>query len=288
MEPFNPISSTPPTPPDNDSAAAEDAKSQQRRDDRAQAFKQVMSKGATPATPGTPTPAPAHGKKVFTTATGQRRMLAADETAMNPALMRLRAEGYPLSETSAKQPTVKPAFEEEHADLDQSQGQVKRDVPRQPETQTVDPVKQAAQASSNSGRGERGGGAEKETTKSKQDGTAPDPRLLAGPVLLPTPQNFQAAVERATSRPAPPPELLQQLVEFAAVHRNADGLMEFRLGLVREALGGLQIQMQAYGNRRIGLKIKSGGKGGIGEEEVAGLIDALRAKNVEVVDVVLA
>src|SRR3989442_1672749 len=139
MDPFNPISSTPPTPPD-DSASSEDNKAQERREDPAHAVRPAPCEGETPA----------------------------------------GAEG---------------------------------------------PV------------------------------APPHPGRLARPVLLPTPQNFQAAVARATSRPAPPPELLQQLVEFAAVHRNSDGLMEFRLGLVREALGGLQIQLQAYGNRRIGLKI---------------------------------
>lgn len=86
--------------------------------------------------------------------------------------------------------------------------------------------------------------------------------------------------------PAAP--LVQQLVEFATFGRNEAGFLEFRLGLVEDALGGLRIQLASYGNRRVGLKVKgNGGKAsGIGDAELAGLIDALRAKNVEVIDVV--
>ncbi len=97
------------------------------------------------------------------------------------------------------------------------------------------------------------------------------------------------AALNASPRPLPPAALVQQLVEFATLYRSAAGTMEFNLCLVREALGGLRIQVSAFGNRRVGLTIKNGRgqPSAIGEEEVAGLVAALRKRDVEVVDVVM-
>jgi hypothetical protein len=111
--------------------------------------------------------------------------------------------------------------------------------------------------------------------------------LLQGPVSIGAPQGFGEVAKPQAARPVmPPSELMQQLVEFATVHRNQSGFMEFQLGLSRQALGGLRIQLCAYGNRRVGLAIK-GNRGGIGDAEVAGLVEALRKKNLDVVDVVV-
>jgi hypothetical protein len=85
----------------------------------------------------------------------------------------------------------------------------------------------------------------------------------------------------------PPATLVQQVVEFATVAPNPDGFMEFRLGLSRNTLGGLRIRVCAYGNRRVGLSVHCGeGDGAIHEGHVSGLIDALRQRDVEVVETV--
>jgi hypothetical protein len=98
----------------------------------------------------------------------------------------------------------------------------------------------------------------------------------------------QAQPPGETQHIPPPPPLVQQLVEFATFGRNESGFLEFRLGLVEDALGGLRIQLASYGNRRVGLKVKgaAGKSAAIGDAEIAGLIDALKARNVEVIEVV--
>jgi hypothetical protein len=100
----------------------------------------------------------------------------------------------------------------------------------------------------------------------------------------------QLATEQQTTRTIEPPAaLVQRLVEFATVHRNQQGVVEFTLGLQQAVLGGMRIQLSAYGNRRVGLTVKSAGqRAAVGDEEIAGLIDSLRKRNVEVVEVVRA
>ncbi|HYE16868.1 MAG TPA: hypothetical protein VEA69_00365 [Tepidisphaeraceae bacterium] len=106
------------------------------------------------------------------------------------------------------------------------------------------------------------------------------------PSLAPQAQHA-AAPQQAGPATTIPTALLQQVVEFATVAKNADGFMEFRMGLSKDALGGMRVRVTAYGNRRIGLKVQngSGGERSVGEDEVSSLIEALRARNVEVVDV---
>jgi hypothetical protein len=106
----------------------------------------------------------------------------------------------------------------------------------------------------------------------------PMPTVGPQPALCEAPQ-----VERIM----PPAALVQQVVEFATVAPNQEGFMEFRLGLSRNALGGLRIRVCAYGNRRVGLSVRCGdGDGAIHEGHVSGLIDALRQRDVEVVETV--
>jgi hypothetical protein len=107
---------------------------------------------------------------------------------------------------------------------------------------------------------------------------------LPVPTVTPQPPPCESPqVERIM----PPTPLLQQVVEFATVAPNQQGFMEFRLGLSRNALGGMRIRVCAYGNRRVGLNVRCGeGDGTIHEGHLAGLIDALRQRNVEVVDTV--
>ncbi len=108
------------------------------------------------------------------------------------------------------------------------------------------------------------------------------------------PQSQQAALQpgqvapTAERAPIIPSALLDRVVEFATVTRNSEGFMEFQMGMAKEALGGLKIKVTAYGNRKVGLKVKSGGgEGGIGEQNIADLIEALKSRDVEVVDVVM-
>jgi len=83
-----------------------------------------------------------------------------------------------------------------------------------------------------------------------------------------------------------PMELLQQVIDYATVSRNTEGFMEFRMGLSRDTLGGMRVRVTAFGNRRVGLKIQNGDTdAGVSEGEVAGLIAALKARNVDVVEV---
>jgi hypothetical protein len=62
--------------------------------------------------------------------------------------------------------------------------------------------------------------------------------------------------------------------------------MEFNMGLSQNVLGGMRIRVCSYGKRRVGLNVRSnGGEGAVGEEEISGLVEALRQRDVEVVDV---
>ena len=115
------------------------------------------------------------------------------------------------------------------------------------------------------------------------------------PVQLPNTTPATRHLHELSTQPAgprtvqPPAALVQQLVEFAAVHRNNAGIVEFTLGMQQNVLGGMRVQLAAYGNRRVGITVKSAsGKGTVGDEELAGLVDALRRRNVEVVEVVRA
>jgi hypothetical protein len=109
-------------------------------------------------------------------------------------------------------------------------------------------------------------------------------QMLPLPTVGPRPVPCEAP---QAERVMPPATLVQQVVEFATVAPNQDGFMEFRLGLARSALGGMRIRVCAYGNRRVGLSVRCGeGDGAIHEGHVSGLIDALRQRDVEVVETV--
>jgi hypothetical protein len=312
VDPYNSIPSTPSVQSDKDSASAEDAKSAERRADVARAFRGTLS-GTNAASSGTlggaaSTASPRQGASAAKSPLGGR----GEQTFLSPALMKLQQQGYPIP-TGVPEKKVMPQYErggggggggadsggslggeggrgesKEIRSRSSQDGEVKRsnDAAMDP-TRQVSAASNAAQAhgrrQGKSGQGDAGAGG------NSSDGSTPDPRLLAGAAPMQAAQQFQATMgPQAAGRPMPPPELVQQLVEFAHVHTTADGVIEFNLGLVRDALGGLRIQLSAYGNRRVGLTIKGRkGQKGIGEQEVAGLIDALRERNVEVVDVVV-
>jgi len=83
------------------------------------------------------------------------------------------------------------------------------------------------------------------------------------------------------------PPNIQQFIEFAAVQRTMQGTVEFRIGLSRE-LGGASIHLAAYGNRRLGVRVRTGGnRSAISDEDLQSLLDSIRNKGVDIVDVVV-
>jgi hypothetical protein len=317
MDPYISISSNTPVQPDTDSAADQAKADDRRSADRARMFKQSLVKpGGTAANAAAVRAASARpgdttGK---TLSAGERE---AAEMPLSPAMLRLREEG-----TWQPQPLVTPQGQAEPeagaagmaqadsaceaeagaqalTDMHQAASSATADggdaamrvddrEARRGDTPLIEAPKDPNQSGSAQGRrqgGSKQGGAG--SSSSKSSSSTIDPRLLQGPVSIGSPQGFQEVAKPQASRPVmPPTELVQQLVEFATVHRNQSGFMEFQLGLTRQTLGGLRIQLCAYGNRRVGLAIK-GNRGGLGDAEVAGLVEALKKKNLDVVDVIV-
>jgi hypothetical protein len=310
VDPYNAIPSSPSVQSEKDSASAEDAKSAERRAEIARAFRGALT-GTNTASGGALGAGSASSPRQGASSGKSLPGRGSEQTFLSPAMMKLQQQGYPLP-TGVPEKRVTPQYErgggsggggdsgglggdghrgdskEIHSrssqggEAKQSSGATAADPTRQ-----VSASSNAAQAhgrrQGKTGQGDAG------SSGNSSDGSGPDPRLLAGMAPMQAAQQFQAAMgPQAAARPMPPPELVQQLVEYAHVHTTTDGVIEFNLGLVRDALGGLRIQLSAYGNRRVGLTIKGRkGQKGIGEQEVAGLIDALRERNVEVVDVVV-
>jgi hypothetical protein len=100
----------------------------------------------------------------------------------------------------------------------------------------------------------------------------------SAPRVAPTPQGRAGLL---------PSAVLQQVIEFAGVHRNKQGEAEFHLGLVAGAMGGLRLKVIAFGNRRLGLKVSCKQKGAVKdlEGQVAALADELRKRDLDVVSV---
>ena len=304
VDPYNSIPSSQSVQSDKDSASAEDAKSAERRADVARAFRGTLTGTNAASTAGLGSSAGAPRQNTSSKSPLGR---GSEQTFLSPAMMKLQQQGYPIP-TGIPEKKVTPQYERggggggsggagdsgdgSRGESGRSRSSADANVKRSTDV-TADPTRQvsaAANAAQAQGRRQgKSGQGDAGSSGNSSDGSTPDPRLLAGGAQMQAPQQFQAAMgPQAAARPMPPPELVQQLVEYAHVHTTADGVIEFNLGLAREALGGLRIQLSAYGNRRVGLTIKGRkGQKGIGEQEVAGLIDALRERNVEVVDVVV-
>ena len=107
------------------------------------------------------------------------------------------------------------------------------------------------------------------------------------PLSLPASPGFAAsssAPPAAVSRPIlPPPEVLQGLVEFAALTKDKEGNSEFRLGLDPSVLGGMSVKLVAYGERRLGLRFRGGDESS--DAQLAKLVANLRARGIDIVDV---
>lgn len=133
--------------------------------------------------------------------------------------------------------------------------------------------------------------AQQDATTNPADATAalataaePSPTALTQPQAAATaqaqalPQAGQAGPPAAVVNPA----LLQQVVEFAAVTRNADGQGEFRLGFQQQALGGARMKLTRVGPGRVALQFTGDG---ISDAEVQQLVASLKTRNVEVAEV---
>lgn len=83
--------------------------------------------------------------------------------------------------------------------------------------------------------------------------------------------------------PAPPPALVHEIVQYAAVERDRDGYMQFVLGAAPGVLGGLQVRLTAFGQRRIGI-CATGADNARAAEHLEGLVQALRRRGLDVVD----
>jgi len=113
-----------------------------------------------------------------------------------------------------------------------------------------------------------------------------NPTVIAQPGALPTLTTIPTAAPLYYAGGGINPAVLQQVVEYAAVTRRRDGKAEFRLGLSREALGGARLRVASCGEKRVELTFTGGeGPNAIGQAEVAQLVEALRARGIEVVDV---
>jgi hypothetical protein len=101
----------------------------------------------------------------------------------------------------------------------------------------------------------------------------------------PPPRNPAAAAGAGRSITIPPD--VQRFVEYAAITRNAQGCVEFFLGLNQGVLGGVGIRISAYGNRRVGVRVTTGGRNGAADDpDFESLVQTLRQRGIEVVETV--
>lgn len=129
---------------------------------------------------------------------------------------------------------------------------------------------------------------EKQQKKAILEDARPDPQggpvgavLMGAQASRPAPAQLDALPKGHPVDPA----TFRQMVEFAGVHRDRSGIIEFQLGLRRDVLGGAQIVMRALGDRKIGLRIKNGAGAELSEADVESLVRALRGRRLDVVEV---
>ncbi|MEM7624466.1 MAG: hypothetical protein AAF333_02435 [Planctomycetota bacterium] len=127
-----------------------------------------------------------------------------------------------------------------------------------------------------------------ETAGHSADGASASTTAADAPTI--TAVQSQAVATAATTPSSPTggqaplasPALLQQVVEFAAVSRNADGQSEFRLGFQQHTLDGARLKLTRLGRGRVSLQLTGTG---ISDAEVQQLIAALKTRRVEVAEV---
>jgi len=97
-----------------------------------------------------------------------------------------------------------------------------------------------------------------------------------------------AAATPASSRPLLNTDLIQQIVQYAMVTQNAQGQSEFHLGLGGATLAGIGVHLTACGRRRVRVRFTGLGDGdAISESDINTLVESLRARNVEVAEVLM-
>jgi hypothetical protein len=326
MEPYIPPVN-PGASASGESESAEDAKRQERHHDKMQAFKQAIERSRVvneqtaamaqgPLAPPPKSSTTPGGRK--TVGQGLLRDVELPEGAELPEEFAAMKQDVPLPQTPQTQAALDPSYRQAllrmQAEgiplppslldlLEQSEGvKPQKGLEKIPggEASTeeaevgahelADPARdariaQAKGAAYGDADSHSGSASADKSKKSSTDAAGDAPAQVAALT-----QSFAPSVQAPgqVQRIPPPAPLVQEMVEFATFGRNEAGFLEFRLGLVQDALGGLRIQLASYGNRRVGIKVKgTGGKAAdIGDAELAGLVDALRAKNVEVVEVV--
>jgi hypothetical protein len=107
--------------------------------------------------------------------------------------------------------------------------------------------------------------------------------------LAASPASAQAANLAPVAQPAAqqsivPPAVVQQMVEFAAVHRGRDGVVEFRLGMNRDVLGGVRLQLLSYGRKRMGIRVLRDDAGALNDADLAAIVQTLRSKGIDVIE----
>lgn len=149
------------------------------------------------------------------------------------------------------------------------------------------PEKQSLAALNRDASGRDGAVKDKQSSRSE----APTSRIDLASIVpsFPMPAApLQAAAAPQQLRPVFNAETIQRIVEYALVTQNAQGQSEFHLGLSGATLGGIGVHLTACGRRRVRLRFTGvGDSDAISEEDVSALIESLRAKNVEVADVVM-
>jgi hypothetical protein len=272
---------------DDSPSSSEDRKRDEHRAEtsKASGFRQALHRRnaagtAATAKNGCTGKTPAGGAK--TTGTRAR----AFDQALSPSLMKLREQGGQVSEN------LPVTGDEANAELCESStggtggGGTPPTLPNRPQllgTVNLGLLGEHARLQAQLASGPK---KKDEESKSKDGGDSDSSTGSAQPIPTPTGERLPEAREAAApSRVLPPTPLLMQVVEFASVAQNRDGFMEFNMGLSQNVLGGMRIRVCSYGKRRVGLNVRSSGEGAVGEEEISGLVEALRQRDVEVVDV---
>ena len=183
----------------------------------------------------------------------------------------------PLSQQPGNAP-IKPTAQQPQADATQAQH-------NRLQQQPPDPTQANAQSSAAAVNPERDAAGNKVQPEAQPMVDSETPTL---PGIPPTPIQAQAiakAKQAAGQRPLVTPEQLQEMVRYAAVGANAQGQSEFLLGLAGDVAGGLQVRLTALGQRRLKIRLAQQSGQGPADEQVRGLIEALRARGIEVVEV---
>lgn len=118
-------------------------------------------------------------------------------------------------------------------------------------------------------------------SKSSEDGTDGVPAYLLQAAERPAAQ--PAAQSLVAAPPALSIERLQRIVEFAGVVQRADGARELRIAIGHGALAGAQLGIASFGRRRIGVRLR-GGTTAVSEEDIRALVEQLRSRGLEVVE----